>query len=206
MGKKILPLMLAGCIFLGGCALLVYPKMSQWLNNRHQSEVIADYSDAVDSLDDEEAQRELKRAEDYNDQLTETVALADPFETKFTENDQYSTLLNFTVDGVMGYIEIPKINVLLPIYPALGRDPAGLSSNLGAVHGHHFDRLRSVLPALYRHGYCADPAGLLCRRAHQQYRQELSQELRWDLSGGLRDRAVLHYFLQLCHHIAGSER
>ena len=116
MGKKILPLMLAGGIFLGGCALLAYPRVSQWLNALHQSEVIADYSSAVDGIDDEEVQRELKRAEDYNDHLTETVALADPFETKLTENDQYSTLLNFTAEGVMGYIEIPKINVLLPIY------------------------------------------------------------------------------------------
>ena len=116
MGKRIIPLVLAGCIFLGGCALLAYPKVSQWLNGLHQSEVIADYSSAVDGLDDEEAQRELKRAEDYNDHLTETVALTDPFETKLTENDQYSTLLNFTAEGVMGYIEIPKINVLLPIY------------------------------------------------------------------------------------------
>ena len=116
MGKRIIPLILAGCIFLGGCALLAYPKVSQWLNNFHQSEVIADYSSAVDGLDDEAAQRELKRAEDYNDQLMETVALTDPFETKLTENDQYPTLLNFTAEGVMGYIEIPKINALLPIY------------------------------------------------------------------------------------------
>lgn len=116
MGKRIIPLVLAGCIFLGGCALLAYPKVSQWLNNLHQSEVITDYSSAVDGLDDGEAQRELKRAEDYNDQLPENVALADPFETKLAENDQYPTLLNFTAEGVMGYIEIPKINVLLPIY------------------------------------------------------------------------------------------
>ncbi len=116
MGKRIIPLVLAGCIFFGGCTLLAYPKVSQWLNSLHQSEVIADYSSAVEGLDDAEAQRELKRAEDYNDHLTETVELADPFETKLTENDQYPTLLNFTAEGVMGYIEIPKINVLLPIY------------------------------------------------------------------------------------------
>lgn len=116
MGKRIIPLVLAGGIFLGGCALLAYPKMSQWLNNLRQSEVIADYSSAVDGLDDSEAQRELKRAKDYNDQLTENIGLTDPFENKLDENDQYSTLLNFTAEGVMGYIEIPKINVLLPIY------------------------------------------------------------------------------------------
>ena len=129
MGKKMLPLMLTGCIFLGGCALLAYPKVSQWLNNLHQSEVIADYSSAVDGLDDEAAQRELKRAEDYNNQLTETVALNDPFEAKLTENDQYSTLLNFTAEGVMGYIEIPKINVLLPIYHGVSSDV--LSKGIG---------------------------------------------------------------------------
>ena len=129
MGKRTILLILAGCIFLGGCALLAYPKVSQWLNNLHQSEVIADYSSAVDGLDDEAAQRELKRAEDYNDQLTETVELNDPFETKLTENDQYSTLLNFTAEGVMGYIEIPKINVLLPIYH--GVSSAVLSKGIG---------------------------------------------------------------------------
>ena len=58
MGKKILPLMLAGCIFLGGCALLAYPRVSQWLNNLHQSEVIADSSCVVDGLNDEEADKE----------------------------------------------------------------------------------------------------------------------------------------------------
>ena len=57
MGKRVIPLILAGCIFLGGCALLAYPKVSQWLNNLHQSEVIEDYSSAVDGLDYEAAQR-----------------------------------------------------------------------------------------------------------------------------------------------------
>ena len=116
MGKKMLPLMLAGGIFLGGCALLVYPKVSQWLNSLHQSEVIADYSNAVGSLDDEAAEKELQRAAEYNRELTDTVSMTDPFESKLEENDQYPTLLNFTAEGVMGYIEIPKINVLLPIY------------------------------------------------------------------------------------------
>ena len=88
MGKRIVPLVLAGGIFLGGCALLAYPKVSQWLNNLHQSEVIADYSSAIDGLDDEEAEKELRRAADYNRELTDTVSLTDPFENKLEENDQ----------------------------------------------------------------------------------------------------------------------
>ena len=123
MGKRTIPLILAGCIFLGGCALLAYPKVSQWLNSLHQSEVIADYSNAVGSLDDEAAEKELQRAAEYNRELTDTVSMTDPFESKLEENDQYPTLLNFTAEGVMGYIEIPKINVLLPIYH-------GVSSNV----------------------------------------------------------------------------
>ena len=47
MGKRIIPLILAGGIFLGGCALLAYPRVSQWLNGLHQSEVIADYRSRV---------------------------------------------------------------------------------------------------------------------------------------------------------------
>ena len=129
MGKRAIPLILAGCIFLGGCALLAYPRVSQWLNNLHQSEVIADYSSAIDGLDDEEAEKELRRAADYNRELTDTVSLTDPFENKLEENDQYPTLLNFTAEGVMGYIEIPKINVLLPIYH--GVSSSVLSKGIG---------------------------------------------------------------------------
>ena len=129
MGKRTIPLILAGCIFLGGCALLAYPKVSQWLNGLHQSAVIADYSSAIDGLDDADAQRELKRAEDYNNHLTETISLTDPFENMLEENDQYPTLLNFTAEGVMGYIEIPKINVLLPIYH--GVSSSVLSKGIG---------------------------------------------------------------------------
>ena len=125
MGKRIIPLILAGCIFLGGCALLAYPKLSQWLNDLHQSEVIADYSSTVDGLDEEAAEKELQRAADYNRELTDTVSLTDPFENKLEENDQYPTLLNFTAEGVMGYIEIPKINVLLPIYHGVSSGALG---------------------------------------------------------------------------------
>ena len=133
MGKKILPLMLAGCIFLGGCALLAYPRVSQWLNGMHQSEVIADYSSTVDGLDEEAAEKELQRAADYNRELTDTGSLTDPFENKLEANGQYPTLLNFTAEGVMGYIEIPKIKCNLPIYH--GTDEAVLQIAIGHVQG-----------------------------------------------------------------------
>jgi len=122
MGKR-LPLVAAGCILIVGCALLLYPTVSQWLTSGKQSQVVANYESAVDDLDDEDARRELERARKYNEDLTESVALSDPFaEQDTTENTDYDTLLNFTAEGVMGYVEIPKINVLLPIYHGVGSD------------------------------------------------------------------------------------
>ena len=117
MGKRMVPILLAGCIFLAGCALLAYPAVSQWWNDRHQSNVVADYASQVEALDDETVEQELRRARAYNRDLTDVVALTDPFKTEGTvDTTAYETLLQTTADGVMGYIEIPKIHVLLPIY------------------------------------------------------------------------------------------
>lgn len=126
-----MPLILAGCIFLGGCILLLYPIVSQWASNHFQSTVCAEYTDMVDSMDDEAAQRELEKAEEYNDDLTESVELLnDPFmQSDSLDNTDYDDLLNATAEGVMAYLEIPAIDVLLPIYH--GVDNGELSKGIG---------------------------------------------------------------------------
>ena len=51
------------------------------------------------------------------------MALSDPFAEQDAEaSTDYDTLLNFTAEGVMGYVEIPKIEVLLPIYHGVSSD------------------------------------------------------------------------------------
>ena len=121
--KRNLPLLLAWCSLLLGCALLLYPTVSQWLSGLRQSEVVADYASQVDGLDNEDVERELQRARKYNRNLTDTVALSDPFQTEGTvDTTEYDTLLQATQEGVMGYVEIPSINVLLPIYHGVGAD------------------------------------------------------------------------------------
>ena len=129
--RKRLLLLLAGLIFLGGVGLLLYPTVSQWWNARSQSDVIANYADEIADLSEEEIEKEIGRAREYNLNLTEAVAMADPFrEQDVVDTSDYDTLLNHTADGVMGYVEIPKINVLLPIYH--GVDSSIL--NMGAGH------------------------------------------------------------------------
>ena len=121
--RKKLPILLAGCILLVGCALLLYPTVSQWLNGLHQSDVVANYASQIGTLDNEAVEREIRRAKEYNRDLTDVVALADPFKTEGTvDTTEYGTLLQATQEGVMGYVEIPSIDVMLPIYHGVGAD------------------------------------------------------------------------------------
>lgn len=124
MHKKRLGLLLAGCILLVGCALLLYTPINQWLEGRRQSEVCAAYAHATSGMDDSAAERELSKARQHNRDLSERVALSDPFQTPDdTDTTDYDALLRASTDGVMAYIEIPKINVSLPVYH-------GVSSNV----------------------------------------------------------------------------
>lgn len=116
MHKNRLGLLLAGCILLVGCALLLYTPIKQWLEGRRQSEVCAEYADATSGMDDSDAERELSKARQHNRDLSERVALSDPFQTPDTDTTDYDALLRASTDGVMAYVEIPKINVSLPVY------------------------------------------------------------------------------------------
>ena len=119
-----LGLILAGCILLIGCTLLLYPTVSQWLENRRQSEVCADYDNTTKEMNDSSMEQELDRARKYNRDLSDSVALSDPFQTLGdTDTTDYDALLRGSRDGVMAYIEIPKIGVSLPVYH-------GVSSNV----------------------------------------------------------------------------
>lgn len=121
-GQK-LALTFAVLIVLGGAAALAYPEFSQWWNARDQSAVVADYATEIGCLDDTEAQEQLRRARDYNRNLTDVVAASDPFTSEGTmDPTEYDTLLWATQEGVMAYVEIPKIGVLLPIYHGVGSD------------------------------------------------------------------------------------
>ena len=121
--RQIVLIVLAALVFLTGAALLLYPTFSQWYNARGQSDVIADYAELVDDLDDEAVEREIRRARQYNRNLTDTVAQSDPFKAEGTvDTTEYDTLLQATRGGVMAYIEIPAINVYLPIYHGVGKD------------------------------------------------------------------------------------
>lgn len=108
-------------MFAAGLSLLLYPFVANQWNNYRQSRLITTYDEAVAELDeaggiDYEAEREQALA--YN-QALDPYILPDSFSTAQVPeegSEDYLSCLNLTGDGMMGYVQIPKINVRIPIY------------------------------------------------------------------------------------------
>ena len=100
-------------ILLIGLSLLLYPTVSDYWNARHASKAVADYTQNVQALDQDAYDELLAAAEDYNRSL---LTRENGFFLTEEQQAQYESLLDISGTGIMGYIEIPSINVSLPIY------------------------------------------------------------------------------------------
>lgn len=111
--KKHLTTILLILIFVVGLSLLLYPTFSDWWNSMHQSKVINDYVEQVANMDEDEYAEVVEAARLYNESL---VGRANAYVLTPEQRAVYADMLNVAGNGVMGYIEIPTINVSLPIY------------------------------------------------------------------------------------------
>ena len=100
-------------VLLAGVSLLLYPTVSDYWNARHASKGVADYTQNVQALDQDAYDELLAAAEDYNRSL---LTRENGFFLTEEQQAQYESLLDISGTGIMGYIEIPSINVSLPIY------------------------------------------------------------------------------------------
>lgn len=124
--KKHLSTIFLVLIFLLGLSLLLYPTVSDYWNSLHQSRAIASYSGEVANLDDEKYEALWNAAKEYNQSLLERT---NAYILTDEQKAEYDDLLNVGGTGVMGYIEIPSIGVVLPIYH--GTDEAVLQIAVG---------------------------------------------------------------------------
>lgn len=114
----------ASTIFLiffvvAGLSLLLYPSVANYVNTLHSSRAITSYNDALAQLGDDAQQAMLDEAHAYNKKLFDdgyTLILPEP------RKPSYFKLLDITGTGIMGYIEIQKLGVMLPIYHGTGED------------------------------------------------------------------------------------
>jgi len=98
---------------LAGMALLLYPSVSDYWNSFRQSQVIANYSEQLNSLDDDRYRELIEAAQEYNAGL---LTRTNVYTLSEEQKTYYEELLNVSGVGAMGYIEIPSINCTLPIY------------------------------------------------------------------------------------------
>lgn len=107
-------LLLIIVMLVSGLGFLLYPTVSDWISMNFRELEIANYSEAVEQMDPELAAAELEKAKAYNDTLTGAY-IEDPFipGSGSVLPVGYASVLN--IDGIIGYINIPKINVYLPV-------------------------------------------------------------------------------------------
>ena len=96
-----------------GLSLLLYPFVADYWNSMHQSQAIASYIESVTELDNESYDKMLEEAREYNATLQEDPSRFMPDEE---DHQIYEQLLDMADTGIMGYVEIPSIDVSLPIY------------------------------------------------------------------------------------------
>lgn len=110
---------------------MVYPTFADWWNSFHQSRAIAGYAEQVSQIDDADYEKMLKDARAYNRKLLKKGD--GRFNMTDEEREEYNSILDITGTGIMGYVEIPKINVSLPIYH--GTEESILQIAIGHIEG-----------------------------------------------------------------------
>lgn len=131
MKKWIFPLLL-GLGFLLGLGITLYPAVSNYLLERNQSVAMQGYIEEQEKVPDEVSEELKEEARAYNKKLREgTVVLTDPFDPDALKyvTDDYEKMLDPDGSGRMGYLEIPSIEVYLPIYH--GTSEGVLQSGIG---------------------------------------------------------------------------
>ena len=113
MKKGIMSNIMLIIILVTGLSIVLYPSVADWWNSTRQTQIITNYSESVANMDNEEYNAVIESAEDYN------AALLNRFNSYLLDGNlktRYFEELNFSGNGIMGYVEVPKINVMLPIY------------------------------------------------------------------------------------------
>ena len=132
--KKNLPLILIGLILTAGIGIFLYPTASDILSRITSTTVIKEYQGQVEKTDEKEMEQMLAAAEAYNEKLPDKLTM-DPFGTDSEDpsgkDAEYNSLLS--INGVMGYVDIPKIDVYLPVYH--GTSEEVLQKGAGHLYG-----------------------------------------------------------------------
>lgn len=121
-------------LFLLGLSILLYPTFSDAWNQYRNAKLINTYETAVNDLPDKDYDRLWKEAKRYNREHTVNT-FVDAFDEKgdYILSDAYKKILDPDGEGLMGSIEIPKIQARIAIYHGISDDV--LEKGAGHVEG-----------------------------------------------------------------------
>ena len=123
-------------MILLGLGIILYPLISNQLNERYYQKIIGNYQHTVTQKPNSQNEALLQEARVYNDSLTSTH-IVDVFQNPNQEiSAEYLSILNVNDEGMMGYISIPKIDVRIPIYH--GTSAETIQEGVGHLEGSSF--------------------------------------------------------------------
>lgn len=129
--KKYFPVVIIVTIFFIGLSVLLYPVVSDLFNQVHQTGVITAYEGQVAGKPNEELAQMIEQAQEYNRQLYEDkLEYSGPDEMM----EAYNSLLSLDGSPVMAYLNIPKIEVNLPVYHGVSDEI--LQVGVGHIRGY----------------------------------------------------------------------
>ena len=135
MKKKILLISLAVMMFLLALGITLYPLISSYYNDRHQSQIQTKYEERLEQIDNSAKIQAKQLAIAYNNALKPENQIGEAFteQTLLEASVDYDAQLNVAGDGIMCYVEILRIDVVLPVYH--GTDASTLERGVGHLLG-----------------------------------------------------------------------
>lgn len=123
MKDKKWPMVLGILAFFLALLITLYPIISNYVNEKYASEIHTAYEEIIQQADNSTLLEAKKQAIVYNETITPgTAGEAYSQAALMDASEDYESQLNIAGNGTMGYVEIPKISVNLPIYHGTGND------------------------------------------------------------------------------------
>lgn len=118
--------------FISCTIALLYPFISDRWNRYRDSQLVTNYDSTIKTINERDYSKMLAEIEDYNTALRRRSRKV-VTNAEYLPDDWYESLMNLTGDGMMGYIEIPKIDITEPIYHYC--TDSSLNKGIGHMHG-----------------------------------------------------------------------
>ena len=120
-------------LFIVGAGIFTYPTISNYWNEYRNAQLVTKYNESVSDLSDDQYEKLWQEAEEYNAEH-KVNTIVDAFnEEDYVLSHPYDEVLDPNGDGLMGSIEIPKLNLTLAIYHGLSTEV--LEKGVGHVEG-----------------------------------------------------------------------